>query len=71
MVSRTRKAAAQASYQQGERKNFVYNGDINVAQRGATVACGAGANAYGPDRWQAYMAATNGYISNVQLSAEL
>ena len=52
MVSRARKAAAQASYQQGERKNFVYNGDINVAQRGATVACGAGANAYGPDRWQ-------------------
>ena len=42
-----------ANYGQiGGRRNMVYNGDIAVAQRGATVACGAGANAYGPDRWQ-------------------
>ena len=39
-------------YQIGGRRNMVYNGDMAVAQRGATVACGAGANAYGPDRWQ-------------------
>ena len=36
----------------GGRRNMVYNGDMAIAQRGTTVACGAGANAYGPDRWQ-------------------
>ena len=31
MVSRARKAAAQVSYQQGERKNIFYNGDVKYA----------------------------------------
>jgi hypothetical protein len=38
MVSKTRKAAAQASYQQGERKNFIYNGDMEICQRATSVS---------------------------------
>ena len=38
MVSRARKTAAQASYQQGERKNFIYNGDMEICQRATSVS---------------------------------
>ena len=38
MVSKARKAAAQASYQQGERKNFFYNGDMAICQRSTSVS---------------------------------
>tara|TARA_R100000995_G_scaffold84057_1_gene61605 strand:- start:60 stop:1178 length:1119 start_codon:yes stop_codon:yes gene_type:complete len=45
MVSKARKAAAQASYQQTERKNFLDNGNMEVAQRvsgSGTVSYSAG-----------------------------
>ena len=38
MVSRARKTAAQASYQQGEHKNFFYNGDMAIVQRSTSVS---------------------------------
>ena len=54
MVSRARKAA-QASYQRTERKNFVFNGDMAVAQRGSSISIGAGAYLYGAcDRWMGW-----------------
>ena len=52
MVSRARKAAAQASYQQGERKNMIYNGDMAVVQRATSSAdLGAAAGYFVQDRW--------------------
>ena len=38
MVSKARKAAAQASFQQGEIKNYFYNGDTSLCQRAASVS---------------------------------
>ena len=38
MASRARKTAAQSSYQQGERKNFFYNGNMEICQRATSVA---------------------------------
>jgi len=38
MVSKARKAAAQASFQQGEGKNYIYNGDTSLCQRATSVA---------------------------------
>jgi hypothetical protein len=38
MASRARKAAAQASFQQGEGKNYIYNGDTSLCQRATSVA---------------------------------
>ena len=57
MPSKARKAAAQASYQQGERKNFVHNGDMAVAQRGSAQSISAsGGFAMGQvDGWKIYM----------------
>ena len=57
MPSKTRKAAAQASYQQGQRKNFVHNGDMAVAQRGSAQSISAsGGFAMGQvDGWKIYM----------------
>ena len=54
MVSRARKAAAQVSYQQGERKNMIYNGDMAICQRSTSVA-GVGDADTGyhvQDRWK-------------------
>jgi len=61
MVSKARKAAAQASYQQGERKNFIYNGDMAICQR-ATSVSGVGDTDTGyhvQDRWGFVEAGTN------------
>ena len=58
MVSRARKAAGQASYQQTERKNMIYNGDMQVCQRATSVA-GVGDADTGyhvQDRWKFYEA---------------
>ena len=54
MVSKTRKAAAQASYQQGQRKNMIYNGDMEVCQRATSVSSlGNGNTGYHvQDRWK-------------------
>lgn len=55
MVSKARKAAAQASYQQGERKNFIHNGDMAIAQR-STQSIAASGYAYGAcDGWKIWM----------------
>ena len=56
MVSKTRKAAAQASFQQGEGKNYIYNGDTSLCQRASSVAnIGNGDTGYHvQDRWQIY-----------------
>lgn len=55
MPSKTRKAAAQASYQQGERKNFIRNGDMAIAQR-STQSIAASGFAYGAvDGWKIWM----------------
>ena len=58
MVSRARKAAAQVSYQQGERKNMIYNGDMQVCQRSTSVSgVGDGDTGYiAQDRWKFYEA---------------
>ena len=56
MVSKARKAAAQASYQQGERKNFVRNGDMAIAQSLTQSIAASGGFAYGAvDGWKMYM----------------
>ena len=54
MPSKARKTAAQASYQQGERKNFIYNGDMEVCQRATSVSSlGNGSTGYHvQDRWK-------------------
>jgi len=55
MPSKTRKAAAQASFQQGENKNTLCNGDFAVAQRGATLESGSNADTdYTLDRWKLF-----------------
>ena len=53
MVSKARKAAAQASFQQGEGKNYIYNGDTSLCQRATSVAnIGNGDSGYHvQDRW--------------------
>ena len=38
MASRARKAAAQASFQQGKGKNYIYNGDTSLCQRATSVS---------------------------------
>ena len=54
MPSKTRKAAAQASYQQGEAKKFIRNGDMAIAQR-PTQSIAASGFAYGAcDGWKIY-----------------
>ena len=61
MPSKTRKAAAQASYQQGERKNLIYNGDMAICQRAISVS-GVGDTDTGyhvQDRWGFVEAGTN------------
>ena len=56
VVSKARKAAAQASYQQGERKNFIRNGDMAIAQRSTQSITASGGFAYGAcDGWKIYM----------------
>lgn len=54
MPSKARKAAAQASYQQGKRKNFIYNGDMEICQRSTSVSgIGNGDAGYHvQDRWR-------------------
>ena len=54
MVSKARKAAAQASFQQSESKNYIYNGDTSLCQRASSVAnIGNGDTGYHvQDRWQ-------------------
>ena len=53
MVSKTRKAAAQASYQQGERKNFIINGDMAICQRAtSSSSLGAASGYFVQDRWR-------------------
>ena len=54
MVSRARKAAAQATYQQGERKNFIFNGDMEICQRATSVADLGNADTgyHVQDRWK-------------------
>ena len=54
MVSKARKAAAQASFQQGKGKNYIYNGDTSLCQRATSVAnIGNGDTGYHvQDRWQ-------------------
>ena len=54
MVSKARKAAAQASYQQGQRKNMIYNGDMTICQRSTSVSgIGNGDAGYHvQDRWR-------------------
>ena len=53
MVSKARKAAAQASYQQGERKNFIYNGDMAICQRAtSSSSLGAASGYFVQDRWR-------------------
>ena len=58
MVSRARKAAAQQSYQQVERKNMIYNGDMQICQRATSVTgVGDGDTGYiAQDRWKFYEA---------------
>ena len=59
VVSKTRKAAAQASYQQGERKNFIINGDMAICQRAtSSSSLGAAAGYFVQDRW--YISTANG-----------
>ena len=61
MVSKTRKAAAQASFQQGAGKNYIYNGDTSLCQR-ATSVSGIGDTDTGyhvQDRWGFVEAGTN------------
>ena len=54
MPSKARKAAAQASYQQGQRKNMIYNGDMEICQRSTSVSgIGNGDAGYHvQDRWR-------------------
>ena len=53
MVSKARKAAAQASYQQGERKNFIFNGDMAICQRAtSSSSLGAASGYFVQDRWR-------------------
>ena len=53
MPSKTRKAAAQASYQQGERKNFIINGDMAICQRAtSSSSLGAASGYFVQDRWR-------------------
>ena len=54
MPSKARKAAAQASYQQGQRKNMIYNGDMTICQRSTSVSgIGNGDAGYHvQDRWR-------------------
>ena len=54
MPSKARKAAAQASYQQGQRKNIIYNGDMTICQRSTSVSgIGNGDAGYHvQDRWR-------------------
>ena len=54
MVSKARKAAAQASFQQGKGKNYIYNGDTSLCQRATSVAnIGNGDSGYHvQDRWK-------------------
>ena len=54
VVSKARKAAAQASYQQGQRKNMIYNGDMEICQRSTSVSgIGNGDAGYHvQDRWR-------------------
>jgi len=61
MVSRARKAAALATYQQGEHKNIFYNSDMAVAQR-ATSSAGLGASSgyFVQDRWKMLVANLEG-----------
>ena len=60
MPSKTRKAAAQASYQQGQRKNFIFNGDMAICQR-ATSASSLGATSgyHVQDRWRLSLGGSN------------
>ena len=55
MPSKTRKAAAQASYQQGERKNFIRNGDMAIAQRSTQSIAASGFAIGAVDGWKMYM----------------
>jgi len=62
MVSKARKAAAQASFQQGEGKNYIYNGDTSLCQRATSVAnIGNGDSGYHvQDRWYVNESGTTG-----------
>jgi len=62
MPSKTRKAAAQASFQQGEGKNYIYNGDTSLCQRATSVAnIGNGDSGYHvQDRWYVNESGTTG-----------
>ena len=62
MPSKTRKAAAQASFQQGEGKNYIYNGDTSLCQRATSVASiGNGDSGYHvQDRWYVNESGTTG-----------
>ena len=62
MVSKARKAAAQASFQQGEGKNYIYNGDTSLCQRATSVAnIGNGDSGYHvQDRWYVQENGTTG-----------
>ena len=69
MVSRARKAAAQVSYQQGGRRNMIYNGDTSLCQRRtSSTGIGNGNSGYWvQDRWQFYEAgAPNAVITQSQ-----
>ena len=53
MPSKARKTAAQASYQQGERKNFIINGDMAICQRAtSSSSLGAASGYFVQDRWR-------------------
>ncbi len=53
MVSKARKAAAQASYQQDKHKNIFYNGDMAICQRATSSAgLGAASGYFVQDRWK-------------------
>jgi hypothetical protein len=53
MVSKARKTAAQASYQQGQRRNFIINGDMALCQRAtSSSSLGAASGYFVQDRWR-------------------
>ena len=73
MASRARKAAGQASFQQSEGKNYIYNGDTSVCQRATNVTgIGNGDTGYHvQDRWQIYEGGTVGGEVTMTRSTEV
>ena len=73
MVSKARKAAAQASFQQGKGKNYIYNGDTSLCQRATSVAdLGNGdTGCHVQDRWKFAEAGAPNAIVTMSRSTEV